>query len=211
VSTIVVHPERCVGCRQCEVACAVAHSSSKNLFTAVFETPRPRPRIHAEPGPAMNTSFPNTCRQCNPAPCHVACPSGAIRRADDISEALLRDARRCIACGMCAMVCPFGVITFHADLSAPERPAVATKCDLCIGRLREEAQPACVDACKAGALEFGDVNQLLREVRRRQSEMASVEAARVVAEATAVPPHIEAWRAWGSAVARLNQTIARRG
>ena len=47
---VVVHPERCVGCMQCMVACATAHSKTKNLFSAILETPSPKPRIHVGVG-----------------------------------------------------------------------------------------------------------------------------------------------------------------
>ena len=32
---VIVHPERCVGCMQCMLACATAHSQSKNLVQAI--------------------------------------------------------------------------------------------------------------------------------------------------------------------------------
>ena len=118
MKTVFVHPERCIGCKQCESACAVAHSQTKNLFLAVFESPPPKPRIHAEPGLTMNTAFPNKCRHCNPAPCMSVCPTSAIHRADDFPEIILVDEHKCIACGMCAMVCPFDVITFFASAAA---------------------------------------------------------------------------------------------
>ena len=31
MKTVIVRPERCVGCLQCRLACAVEHSASKNL------------------------------------------------------------------------------------------------------------------------------------------------------------------------------------
>mgnify|MGYP000093136094 CR=1 FL=1 len=78
---VVVHPERCVGCMQCTLACATAHSRSGNLFSAVQEVPIPKPRIHVAPGRAYNMSVPTRCRHCDPAPCAQVCPTGAIRPA----------------------------------------------------------------------------------------------------------------------------------
>ena len=31
MKTVIVRPERCVGCLQCRLACAVEHSATKNL------------------------------------------------------------------------------------------------------------------------------------------------------------------------------------
>lgn len=204
MKTVFVHPERCVGCKQCESACAVAHSQTKNLFLAVFETPVPRSRIHAEPGLLLNTSFPNKCRQCNPAPCLAVCPTAAIHRALDHPEIVLIDGHRCIACGMCAMVCPFDAITFHASASAPEKSTIAIKCDHCLERQRQGLVPACVEACKVTALEFGEINELVRRARTRYSEVVSVAVGQVSTEIVALPAQVEVWRKWGEAVTRLN-------
>jgi carbon-monoxide dehydrogenase iron sulfur subunit len=208
--TVFVHPERCIGCMQCEVACAVAHSQSKNLFWSVFESPSPKPRIHAEPGLALNTAFPNKCRHCDPAPCMSACPTAAIYRAEDYPEIVLLDQGKCIACGMCAMVCPFDVITYYPSMQAPERSSVATKCDQCIDRLREGKSPACVEACKVDALEYGEINELVKTARTHFSEMVSAAVGRVPSEITKLPTQVEGWRAWGSVVTTLN-TDGRKG
>lgn len=204
MKTVFVHPERCIGCKQCEAACAVAHSQSKNLFWSIFETPIPKPLIHAEPGLRLNTSFPNKCRHCDPAPCISACPTNAIHRAQDFSEIVLIDAGKCIACGMCAMVCPFDVITYHASAAAPQKTLVAIKCDHCIDRQRQGQIPACVEACKVRALEFGEINELAKIARTRYSEVVSVAIGEVSEDLTPLPPQIEGWRTWGAQVSRVN-------
>jgi carbon-monoxide dehydrogenase iron sulfur subunit len=211
MKTVFVHPERCIGCKQCEPACAVAHSQTKNLFLAVFETPAPKPRIHAEPGLTMNTAFPNKCRHCNPAPCMAVCPTAAIRRSADFPEIVVIDAHRCIACGMCAMVCPFDVLTYHPVGAAPERAAVAVKCDACIELQRQGQIPACVEACKVSALEFGDINELTRSARRRYSETVSVALGEISPQLAALPPMMELWHGYGAAVTHLNANGKKKG
>jgi anaerobic carbon-monoxide dehydrogenase iron sulfur subunit len=64
---VVVHPERCVACMLCMAACAVAHSQTKQMHTAIMEAPLPKPRVHVGVG-LYGEGFPNRCRHCNPAP-----------------------------------------------------------------------------------------------------------------------------------------------
>jgi anaerobic carbon-monoxide dehydrogenase iron sulfur subunit len=158
LSTVFVNPERCIGCMQCEFACAVAHSQSGNSYTAVAELPLPQPRIHVERGPTLGTSYPNRCRHCDPAPCLQVCPTAAIFRDPDFGQVLI-DEQACIGCAMCAIVCPFDALTFHATPTSAGR-SVAVKCDACIARLRRDELPACVEVCKVGALVFGEINRL---------------------------------------------------
>jgi len=40
---VIVHPDRCVGCMQCMLACSAAHSRSGTLFAASLEKPQPKP------------------------------------------------------------------------------------------------------------------------------------------------------------------------
>ncbi len=157
---VLIHPERCVGCMQCMVACAVSHSRTKSLFGAILEQPRPRSRIHVGIGPA-NSGFPNRCRHCNPAPCLAGCLPGAIFR-EERSQTVFIDPDKCINCGSCAMACPFGVLRFHCDYSAPPNKAVAVKCDNCYERQSKGLIPACVETCKVGALTFEEMDEALR-------------------------------------------------
>jgi carbon-monoxide dehydrogenase iron sulfur subunit len=195
--TVSVDPQRCIGCMQCEFACAVEHSGSRDPVAAFHERPIPRKRIHVQAGPRANTAFPNKCRHCDPAPCQLVCPTGAIHR-DAAHDAVLIDTSKCIACAMCAMVCPFDVITYHplADGATPR--TVAVKCDACIDRQLAGRIPACVEVCKVEALRFGEMNELVADGQRR--ETAIVLNAASAAPVPAAPDPVGAWRSLGATV-----------
>jgi anaerobic carbon-monoxide dehydrogenase iron sulfur subunit len=178
MKTVLVHPERCVGCMQCILACAIAHSQSRELFAATLEVPRPQPRIHVGAGP-HGEGFPNRCRHCDPAPCQLACLAGAIRR-DETSSTVLIAPDLCINCASCAMACPFGVIRYHQDCFAPPGKTVAVKCDNCIERQERGLIPACVESCKVGALTYEDPNIALRQETARVAGrmLAAMEASK---------------------------------
>jgi len=204
LKTVFVNPERCVGCHQCEIQCLVEHSQSKDLYEAVSEKPTPHRFILATPGLHLNSSFPSKCRHCNPAPCMSVCPTGAISRDADLDIVTI-DGYKCITCGMCAMVCPFDVITYYPSHKVKLDKAVAIKCDNCIERQRQGRIPACVEACKVGALEFGDINELARKARTRLGRSVSVAVGEIRPEEARPPAHFQAWRDWGDSVAEINE------
>jgi carbon-monoxide dehydrogenase iron sulfur subunit len=205
--TVFVNPERCIGCRQCAFACAVEHSQSRDPFLAVLEDPPPRSRIHVEPGRAFGSAFPNRCRHCSPAPCQQVCPTAAMHRDGGGDLVFVAD-RKCIACATCAMVCPFDVITFHAA-GAGARP-VATKCDACPDRRESGRPPACVEACKTGALVFGELNDLIRAGRLRSTGATLASAERSEAPPAQVPASVAAWREWGATATAMAGSRAER-
>jgi len=144
--------ELCTGCKSCEIACAIEHSTSKDLFGAVFERQYPRKRIFV--CAAAGQSIPLNCHHCEDAPCLHACPAGALYREENIVK---HAGERCLGCGACQMACPFGVIA-----RLPNSKVVA-KCDGCPDR----QTPACVDACPTGAVKFGDPSAM-EHIRRQK-------------------------------------------
>jgi carbon-monoxide dehydrogenase iron sulfur subunit len=140
----------------------------------------------------------------------AVCPTGAISRADDMKEIVLIDDNKCITCGMCAMVCPFDVITYYQSAKVKFDKPVAIKCDNCIDRQRKGNIPACVEVCKVGALVFGDINELTRKARTKIGESVSIAVSEIKPEEAGIPPYFEAWRKWGEDAGKINYHVERR-
>ncbi len=151
---VLVDIKKCLGCRSCELACAVQHSKTKNLYQAVQESPHPRKRIFVES--TGDGSFPLNCRHCDDAPCAAVCTTGAMRK-DTSTGVVANQPEKCVGCWMCVMVCPFGAIATDGEKH------LAVKCDRCPGL----EEPACVAACPTGALVYQEVDSFAKGVRKQ--------------------------------------------
>ena len=150
---------KCTGCKTCEIACAVEHSKSKNLFGALFESPRPMHRIYVET--AWGKPTPILCHHCEDAPCLNACISGALYR-DPVKGTVLLQQDKCVGCWSCIMMCWAGVIGQQQN-----GRRVSVKCDRC----PDLEIPACVASCPTKALIFTDVDVFAKE-RRQETAMS---------------------------------------
>ena len=152
-----IEVSKCLACKSCEFACAVAHSRSKTVVGAIQDDPLPQSRVSLTA--VEDLAIPLQCRHCEDAPCVSICPTKALEKQGPEGPVLI-DAEKCIGCKFCIAVCPFGVITLSRDGKA------ALKCDLCIERLEEGEEPACVEACKTGALQFLGIEEFVKARRR---------------------------------------------
>lgn len=155
-----VDGEKCLGCKTCELQCAVERNSvAKTLVAAVKEEPKPVARVGVH-GPT-GASFPLQCRHCQDATCIKACPSGAMHRDADKGTVVV-DQTKCRGCWMCVMSCPFGAISPSAEYK------VALKCDACA--YMEE--PACVGSCPTGALIYGEEETFQKVLADKRGRLA---------------------------------------
>ncbi|MCS7229864.1 MAG: 4Fe-4S dicluster domain-containing protein [Candidatus Kryptonium sp.] len=145
---VFIEPAKCTGCKSCEIACAIEHSVSKDLYKAIFEEPHP---------PRFNTVLKFDgfmaslrCNHCDDAPCVAICPTSAIYR-DSETDLVVYNDTKCIGCWQCAIACPFGAI--YPDLDRK----VSRKCDGCNERIKSGGIPACVEACPTNSLIYTDV------------------------------------------------------
>lgn len=126
-----VIPERCAGCRVCQLICSLFHFKVNN--------PK-KSRIGVQtlfPEPGVNK--PIVCRQCKNPACMEVCPTGAITVEDGIVKL---DEEKCDGCLACVDACPFGALFTHPDIPYP------LKCDLCGGN------PQCVIMCPKEAIKL---------------------------------------------------------
>jgi Fe-S-cluster-containing dehydrogenase component len=131
-------PDYCVGCGACEYFCSTYHEGATSLSLS-------RITMHRYP-PSVVIAV-ETCRQCNSPECMDACPVEGAMYVDEKTGARCINGEKCIGCGLCAEACLFNeegaVIKYNAE------KRVYVKCDLCTAA---PEGPACVEACKWGAL-----------------------------------------------------------
>ena len=133
--------QHCSGCMACVVACC-----DQNDLKAEDIALRQVAALEDGNYPAVITHISTSCMHCGDAPCLTVCPSGAIFRQPD-SGIVDIDRDLCIGCHSCETACPFGAPKFPAD-------GKMIKCDMCIVRIENGLEPACVHTCTTGALTF---------------------------------------------------------
>jgi carbon-monoxide dehydrogenase iron sulfur subunit len=146
--TIISRPEKCLSCRTCEIACAVAKSRTHHLYEAVMEEPLPvkRIRLRKDESGSEPVVRPEHCIHCKDAPCLDSCKKYQAIKRDPSTRTIEIIEEQCVGCGLCARACPFNVITM---IRGQNKKRVALKCTHC---REHQAGPACVRSCPTNAL-----------------------------------------------------------
>ncbi|GKX57569.1 4Fe-4S ferredoxin [Leminorella grimontii] len=175
---VIADPKNCIGCRTCEVACAVVHSAGNdvaNLSAKSFS-----PRIRVIRGSTVSTAI--LCRHCEDAPCAEVCPNGAIVRSNSSIQVIQE---KCIGCKTCAIACPYGAMSIvTSQVTVPSDGAIvgsrlkaqALKCDLCEGVAES---PTCIKVCPTNALRLVTPESLDALMRQKQERAALEEAGEI--------------------------------
>jgi len=142
----------------------------------------------ADPAGSGAAFVPMMCQQCGErTPCASVCPQNAVE-VDPGSGIVAQIPVRCLGCRYCMAACPYHARSFNwwdpdwpGRLAETLNPDVSTrtrgvveKCTLCAHRLQEARQrqaavggdagtpveyaPACAEACPAGAITFGNLD-----------------------------------------------------
>lgn len=131
---LVFEPDKCTGCRMCEMACCFHHYN-----TIGFENSN----IHIlfdEPTAQLEAVY---CQHCEEAPCLSVCSIDAISK--DKNTGLVKiNHIKCIGCKACILACPLAALSFD------EEKTIVVKCDWC------DYDPVCVKYCSPGALKVNE-------------------------------------------------------
>jgi electron transport protein HydN len=169
---VIAEPDKCIGCRTCEVACALAHpigaGTGETLSPANF-----RPRLKVVKG--LKVSAPVQCRHCENAPCVNVCPTNALIYSKNSVQLV---AERCIGCQTCVIACPFGAMEMASvpvkqqnlgPVTVRSFVSQAHKCDLCVD---VADGPACIPVCPTKALYFVDPGSLAASIAEKREKSA---------------------------------------
>ncbi len=185
---MVIDLKKCIheeGCTDCVNACHIAHNVPqfdnpkdeikwiwKEKFHNAFHD---EGHEHLEEH-VLHANIPVLCNHCDNPPCVRVCPTGATWKRDN-DGIVMMDWHRCCGCRYCVAACPYGSRSFNwrdprpfVDKIDPEFPTrtrgVVEKCTFCDERLAKGKLPNCVEACKAKAILFGDLEDPESEIRK---------------------------------------------
>ena len=152
----------CIGCRECEKACAARWKLPYNDKIAAEE------KISAHKLTTIQTHGEHysrrLCMHCNEPACASVCPVGALNKT--ALGPVVYDETKCIGCRYCMLACPFQVPTYEWSSRTPR----VRKCDMCYDRRKAGLPTACAEACPTGATISGDREQLIAEAKRRVAD-----------------------------------------
>jgi len=140
----------CIGCNACQTACKEANglpdTEEEKLSSTAYTALEEHNGVYVR----------RMCQHCADPTCVSVCPVGAFEKT--AAGPVLYDESKCIGCRYCMQACPFQVPRYEWDSTYPR----VRKCIFCAGRLAEGLQPACAEACPAGATIFGNREDLVR-------------------------------------------------
>ncbi|MEH7251475.1 4Fe-4S dicluster domain-containing protein [Neobacillus niacini] len=173
---------KCDGCRACMVACKNWNDlpaepqdflgSAQSHTKTTADTWNVLQYIeHEDSKGKLDYLFRHSaCFHCTDAACEKVCPENAISYTE--FGTVVIDHEKCVGCGYCVQNCPFDVISLKEYIDKNgDKYRKANKCTMCTDRLEEGLQPACVNTCHTGAMEFGDKAAMIKKAEDRVKQI----------------------------------------
>jgi formate dehydrogenase iron-sulfur subunit len=166
----------CTACRACQVACKQWHGlpaeetvnrgSYQNPSDLAFDTYKlVRMKEEIVDGELRWLFFPDQCRHCIDPPCKETAGEESAIFIDASTGAVIYTAvTKGLNVEEIKESCPYDI-----PRAAPD--GVLAKCDMCLDRVQNGLQPACVKTCPTGAMNFGEREEMLAMAENRFAEV----------------------------------------
>lgn len=178
-NTFIFNQETCIGCKTCVSACQKGRGfdgfSNRRVYNFAFED-----------GQETITYFTSvSCNHCGKPACAEACPTTAMHK-DEETGLVLVDESKCIACGYCALACPYNAPQVVRDLGQ------SVKCDGCNEATRAGHNPFCVDSCPTESLQLVSLEETLEMSDAVMADTAPLPDPMYTVPALMIKPHPDA-------------------
>jgi formate dehydrogenase iron-sulfur subunit len=162
----------CMACKGCQVACKQWHDlpAEKTVNRGTYQNPADLSFVTYKlvrfnetfiDGKLKWLFFPDQCRHCLEPPCEMTAEDpGAIFRDPATGAVLFTANSKDIDTQEVIEACPY-------NIPRTARDGTLAKCDMCNDRVRNGLLPACVKTCPAGAMNFGDRDEILVMAKNR--------------------------------------------
>lgn len=160
----------CTACRGCQVACKQWHDlpAEKTVNRGGYQNPEDlsfdtyklvRMKEEEIDGRLRWLFFPDQCRHCLEPPCRDVADDPRAIFSDAATGAVLYTAyTRELDREEITASCPYNIPRAAAD-------GVLAKCDMCLDRVQNGLEPACVKTCPTGAMAFGDRDEIMKQAK----------------------------------------------
>jgi formate dehydrogenase iron-sulfur subunit len=172
----------CTACRGCQIACKQwnqlpatktknwgSYQNPKDLSFYTYKVVRFSEHLGPDNKPRWYF-FPDQCRHCVEPPCKEAAedeaPGGII--IEPLSGAVLyTDKLRKVKAQDIIDACPYNIPR------AEKGTGYMSKCTMCVDRVNNGLEPACVKTCPTGAMNYGDRDKMVSLAKSRLAEVKS--------------------------------------